>query len=101
MTLRGIRKIAGVLLSLALLLAGLWIVVANRHQVVSLNLLFVEFANVNMGLQVLITFSLGIVFGLVAAVFLFRLLPLRWQVRQMRKELDELRRQNARAPRSS
>lgn len=101
MTLRSVRKIAAILFSLALLLTGLWIVVANRHQVVSLNLLFVEFTNVNMGLQVLVTFTIGVLVGLVAAVLLFRLLPLHWQVRQMRKELDELRRQNARPQRSA
>lgn len=97
MSLANLKRITLALLLLTLALLGMWIVISNQQQM-SLNLLLVETPAVNTGLIVLACFSLGCLVGLLAAVFIYRVLPLRWQLRQVQREVAELRKQNARPP---
>lgn len=97
MTFANLKRFVLGLLLVAVALAGMWIVVANQ-QLMSLNLLALEIRAVNSGLVVLASFVIGCLVGLLSAVFIYRLLPLRWQLRQHQRELAELRKQNARPP---
>lgn len=97
MSLTNLKRILLTLLLLALTLLGMWVVITNQQQM-SLNLLLVETPAVNSGLIVLACFSLGCLVGLLSAIFIYRVLPMRWQLRQVQREIAELRKQNARPP---
>lgn len=92
-----LKKIIAVLVWLLLMVYGFWLIMTNQ-QMVGLNLLFVEVAPLNSGLLVVLSFMLGCVLGLFAAVFVWRVIPLRWQLRQTHKELATLRKQYIKPP---
>lgn len=97
MSFASLKRILLSLLLLIVTLCGMWIVVSNQQQM-SLNLLLIDIPAINSGLIVLLSFGVGCVLGLVAAIFIYRVLPLRWQLRQSQREIAELRKQNARPP---
>ncbi|MDO8415413.1 MAG: LapA family protein [Agitococcus sp.] len=76
---------------------GIWLVVTNP-QPIHLNLLLLQIPAINSGLVILLTFVFGCVVGLAAAVVIFKILPLRWQLRQSQQQIAELRKQNAKPP---
>jgi uncharacterized integral membrane protein len=57
-----------------------------------------EVPAINSGVVILLSFVLGCLLGLLAAVVIFRVLPLRWQLRQSQQQIAELRKQNAKPP---
>jgi putative membrane protein len=97
MNLVNLKRILLGLIFILLVFCGVWLVVTNQ-QAISLNLLFVAIPTINSGVVVLVSFALGCVVGVFASVFIFKLLPLRWQLRQSQREIAELRKQNARPP---
>ncbi|PTQ89229.1 LapA family protein [Agitococcus lubricus] len=95
MTFKSLGRIFWGLLFTVLLLLSLTLVVSNQ-QLTSLNLLVIELTAVPIGLIVLLSFVLGCLLGLVASLFIYRVLALRWQLRQSERELAELRKQTIR-----
>ncbi len=95
MNLINLKRILLGLIFILLVFSGVWLVVTNQ-QTISLNLLLLEIPAINSGVVVLISFALGCVVGVFASIFIFKLLPLRWQLRQSQREIAELRKQNAR-----
>lgn len=91
MSLQGIRKVLLALGLLTLFLAGVWIVVANSAHVAPVNLLLVEIPAVSAGVLVLGSFAAGALCGLVVALAAFRVVPMHFQLRRSRKELEALR----------
>ena len=71
---------------------GFWLVITNQ-QSISLNLLFIETSPLNSGLVVVLSFIFGAMLGVFAALFIWHVIPLRWQLRQAQKELATLRKQ--------
>lgn len=97
MTWSRIKKILVVFCWLSLAFYGLWVVVSNQAQI-SVNLLFVEIGALNTGLALVISFVVGSLFGVLASLFIWGVIPLRWQLRQTHKELTALRKQTVRPP---
>lgn len=97
MSLISLKRLLLGLMFIVLVFCGAWLVVTNQHTI-SLNLLVWDMPAINSGLVVLISFIIGCVVGVVSAVFMFKLLPLRWQLRQSQREIAELRKQHARPP---
>lgn len=92
-----LRRLVYSLLALTLILAGLWLVVAN-DQSLSLNLLFLTTPASNAGLVVILSFAVGAVVGLLVGLNLLQLLRLHnrlyWlkrEVRQLQDSLNEKR----------
>lgn len=98
MTLQSVRKIFLSLVSLVFFMAGLWIVVVNHGRTATLNLFFYEFPEAGIGLITLLSFACGALTGIVVALVAFRVLPLHFQVRRTRRELESLRKQQTRTP---
>ncbi len=96
MTLQGVRKILLALLLLVVFLFGIWVVVANHQHTVTLNLLLVEFENASVGIITLLSFVAGALSGLLAGLAVFRVLPMHFQIRRSRRELELLRQQQNR-----
>lgn len=92
-----LKKIAVVIFWLLLVAYSLWLVVSNQ-QPTSLNLLFIEISSMNTGLIVVLSFVLGCLLGVLAAIFVWQVIPLRWQLRQSQKELALLRKQYIKPP---
>ena len=92
-----LKKIAAVIFWLLLVAYSLWLVVSNQ-QSISLNLLFIEITAVNSGLAGGLSFVLGCLVGVLAAVFVWHVIPLHWQLRQSQKELALLRKQYIKPP---
>ena len=92
-----IQKIMLLCFGLCLAFYGLWLVVSNQTQI-SLNLLFIQIDALNSGLAVVISFVVGCLFGILTALFIWGVIPLRWQLRQTHKELSVLRKQTVRPP---
>lgn len=88
-----LKKIFLVVLAVALLLAGLWLVVANDH-LVALDLLFVRTRPANLGLVVLAAFGAGSLIGVLVGLNLLEILRLRnrlfWLKREVRQLQDAL-----------
>ncbi|HEX4870460.1 MAG TPA: lipopolysaccharide assembly protein LapA domain-containing protein [Moraxellaceae bacterium] len=88
-----LKKLFLVLLALALLLSGLWLVVANDQRVM-LDLLFLQTRPGNLGLVVLVAFAAGCGIGLLVGLNLLELLRLRnrlfWLKREVRQLQDAL-----------
>lgn len=88
-----LKKLFLVLLALALLLAGLWLVVMNEQRV-ALDLLFLQTRPANLGLVVLVAFAAGSGVGLLVGLNLLELLRLRnrlfWLKREVRQLQDAL-----------
>ncbi|PQA52233.1 lipopolysaccharide assembly protein LapA domain-containing protein [Amnimonas aquatica] len=61
--MNAIRKLLFWLLLLAFVFAGFWMVIVN-DDTLNLNLLFMQVLNVNAGFVILVTFTLGLVLGL-------------------------------------
>ncbi|MBH1969632.1 LapA family protein [Moraxellaceae bacterium AER2_44_116] len=97
MSLKIIERVLLALLLVLVSFCGIWLVVTNP-QTIQLNLLLLELPAMNSGLVVLLSFVLGCLLGLLSAVFIFKILPLRWQLRQSQREIAELRKQNAKPP---
>lgn len=91
--MHSLKKFLLVLLALALLLAGLWLVVANDRQVV-LDLLFLQTRPANLGLVVLAAFAAGSAIGVLVGLNLLEILRLRnrlfWLKREVRQLQDAL-----------
>jgi uncharacterized integral membrane protein len=97
MSFNFVKRMLLALMLLMVSFCGVWLVVTNPQQL-HLNLLFLEISAINSGLVILLTFVLGCVVGLLAAVVIFKVLPLRWQLRQSHQQIAELRKQNAKPP---
>ena len=97
MTLIHIKKIIAVIVWLLLAAYGFWLIITNQ-QSISLNLLFIETSPLNSGLVVVLSFVFGCLIGILAALFVWHVIPLRWQLRQAQKELDTLRKQYVKPP---
>lgn len=97
MTFIQLKKIVAVIIWLLLAAYGFWLIITNQ-QSISLNLLFVETMPLNSGLIVVLSFVLGCLIGIIAALFVWHVLPLRWQLRQAQKELATLRKQYVKPP---
>lgn len=91
--MHSLKKFLLVLLALALMLAGLWLVVANDRQVV-LDLLFLQTRPANLGLVVLAAFAAGSAIGVLVGLNLLEILRLRnrlfWLKREVRQLQDAL-----------
>lgn len=84
-----LKKLFLVLLALALLLTGLWLVVANATPV-SLDFLFFYTAKANLGLVVLLAFAAGCAIGLLVGLNLLEILRLRNRLYWLRREVRQL-----------
>jgi uncharacterized membrane protein YciS (DUF1049 family) len=88
-----LKKLFLVVLALGLVLAGLWLVVAN-DRLVTLDLLFLQTRPANLGLVVLAAFGAGSAIGVLAGLNLLELLRLRnrlfWLKREVRQLQDAL-----------
>lgn len=93
-----LRRMLLAVVLLLVMLSGLWLVVANRGQNITLNLLWMTLPATNAGVVVLLSFVAGALLGLLAALLIFRVVPLRWQLRQQRQQVEALRKLNARPP---
>jgi len=92
-----IKKILIICCWLGLAFYGLWFVIANQMPI-SVNLLFVEIGALNSGLALVVSFVGGALFGVLASLFIWGVIPLHWQLRQTHKELTALRKQTVRPP---
>lgn len=84
-----LKKLFLVVLALALLLAGLWLVVANATPV-SLDFLFFHTAKTNLGLVVLLAFAAGSAIGVLVGLNLLEMLRLRNRLYWLRREVRQL-----------
>ncbi|MES2918928.1 MAG: LapA family protein [Pseudomonadota bacterium] len=84
-----LKKLFLVLLALALLLTGLWVVVANATPV-TLDFLFFYTAKSNLGLVVLLAFGAGCGIGLLVGLNLLEILRLRNRLYWLRREVRQL-----------
>jgi len=92
-----IKKILIICCWFILVFYGLWFVIANQLPI-SVNLLFVEVGALNSGFALVASFVGGAIFGVLASLFIWGVIPLRWQLRQTNKELTALRKQTVRPP---
>jgi uncharacterized integral membrane protein len=92
-----VKKIIAIVSWLLLAAYGFWLVITNQ-QSISLNLLFIETSPLNSGLVVVLSFICGAMLGVFAALFVWHVIPLRWQLRQAQKELATLRKQYVKPP---
>lgn len=83
------KKLLFILIALAFILGGLWLVVANPATV-PLDLLFLTTPPANLGLVVLACFSLGAALGLLAGLNLLDILKLRSQLYWLKREVKQL-----------
>lgn len=97
MNLTSVKKIIAIVSWLLLAAYGFWLVITNQ-QSISLNLLFIETSPLNSGLVVVLSFIFGAMLGVFAALFIWHVIPLRWQLRQAQKELATLRKQYVKPP---
>ncbi len=97
MSFNFLKRILLVVLLLLVSFCGVWLVVTNP-QPIHLNLLLLEVSDINSGVVILISFVVGCLVGLLSALVIFKVLPLRWQLRQSQQQIAELRKQNAKAP---
>lgn len=84
-----IKKILLLLIALAFLLGGLWLVVANSATV-SLDFLFFSTPPANLGLVVLASFAGGALVGLLVGLNLLDILKLRSQLYWLKREVRQL-----------
>ncbi|MCC2639408.1 MAG: hypothetical protein K0Q68_3127 [Moraxellaceae bacterium] len=84
-----LKKLFLVVLALALMLTGLWLVVANSH-LVSLDFLFFKTAAANLGLVVLLAFAAGAGIGLLVGLNLLEILRLRNRLYWLKREVRQL-----------
>jgi len=85
-----------VALLVLVLIVGLSVVLLNRQQQVSVDLLFAQLSAVNVGVLLVVSFVLGCLLGLLITVL--KVLPLKWQLRQIKQQLGDVQKQNARPP---
>lgn len=84
-----LKKLLLIVTGLALLLGGLWLVVAN-DALVALDLLFLQTPRANLGLVVLLAFAGGCGVGLLVGLNLLEILRLRQRLFWLRREVRQL-----------
>lgn len=91
------RKAFYIVLSVLLLLLGLWLVIVNNQQI-SLNLFFTATPQLNAGFVVLVSFAVGALVGILVGLNLItvfrlnsRIFWLKREVRQLQDDLTERR----------
>lgn len=84
-----LKKLFLVLIALALMLAGLWLVVANDRPV-ALDLLFFHTRPANLGLVVLAAFAAGSAIGVLVGLNLLEILRLRHRLFWLKREVRQL-----------
>ncbi|HET8729596.1 MAG TPA: lipopolysaccharide assembly protein LapA domain-containing protein [Moraxellaceae bacterium] len=84
-----LKKLFLVLLGIAILLAGLWLVVANEQRV-AIDFLFMQTRPTNLGLVVLVAFAVGCGTGLLVGLGLLQMLRLRHRLFWLKREVRQL-----------
>lgn len=80
---------------------ALALILANNSPLVVTLPLVTTFPTMSAGLLLLITLALGIVVGLLLGVQVFRVFQKSWEIRRLRKEIDQLRQQQIQAASSA
>lgn len=68
--------------------------VLDNTQTIAVNMPFIQtFPAMNAGLLLLITLFLGIILGLLLGIQVFRVFQKSWEIRRLKKEVEQLRHQ--------